>query len=87
MRRHLNDALISAGALSLLLVALVSIDDRVRDHVVRSVRDASVSRITARVGDLGSTVIEAGLEQSVAHAPLALFVVAAVVLVIFMLRT
>jgi hypothetical protein len=87
MQRPFNDALISAGALVVLLVALVSIDDRVRDQVESWVRGASVASIGHQIGDTGSVVLEATLDQSVAHAPLAIFVVAAVVLTIFMLRT
>ncbi len=87
MRRLFNDALIFAGGLIVVLVALVSIDDRVRDHVVGSVRGASVAGTGAQIGDMGSIVLKAALDQSVAHAPLAIFVVAAAVLVLFMLRT
>ena len=87
MRRVFNDALISVGALAILLVALVSIDDRVRDHVVRSVEGASVAGAGAQIGNLGSVVVEAALDQSVAHAPLAIFVVAGVVLFLCMVRT
>jgi len=87
MRRVLNDALISAGALVVLLVMLVSIDGRVRDQIAGSMRYASVAGTGAQIGNVGSIVLEAVLEQSVAHAPLAIFSVAAVVLVLFMLRT
>ena len=42
MRRGTNDALISFGALVLLLVGLVSIDDRVRDRVERVIFAARI---------------------------------------------
>jgi hypothetical protein len=87
MRRLLNDALISAGGLIVLLVALVSIDVRVRDQIAESMRYISVAGTGSKIGNVGSIVLEAALEQSVAHAPLAIFSVAAVVLVIFMIKT
>jgi hypothetical protein len=87
MRRVFNDALISAGALTVLLVALVSVDERVRDYVVRSARGADISSTGAMLQGLGAIVMEAALDQSVAHAPLAIFVVAGVVLFLCMVRT
>jgi hypothetical protein len=87
MRRLFNDAMISAGALLVLLIALVSIDDRVRDHIAGSMRGASIAGTGAQLGNLGSIMLEAAFDQSVAHAPLTIFAVAAVVLVLFMLRT
>ena len=87
MRRHVYDALISAGALALLLVALIAIDARVRDHLVQSVRGATVAGAGATLADLGSIVLLVVRDQSIAHAPLAIFVIAAAVLVLFMLRT
>lgn len=87
MRRLFTDALISAGGLLVLLIALVSVDDRVRDYIVGSVRGVSVAGTGAQIGDMGSIVLEAALDQSLAHAPLAIFSVAAAVLVLFMLRT
>ena len=87
MRRVFNDALISVGALVILLVALVSIDERVRERVVYAVRGASVSDTGAQLGDLGSVIVEAALDQSVANAPMAIFVVAGVVLFLCMVRT
>lgn len=87
MRRVFNDTLISVGALVILLVALVSVDERVRDRVVYSVRGASVTGTGAQLGDLGAVVVDAALDQSVAHAPMAIFVVAGVVLFLCMVRT
>lgn len=90
MRRVFNDALISIGALAILLVALVSIDDRVRVHVTRVIwhtSPADVADASAELGGIGPILVAAVRDQSVAHAPLMIFVVAAVALVLCMLRT
>lgn len=87
MRGRLGDALISLGALMVLAVTLVSIDPRVREHVVRMVSGTSVGDAEATIGDVASAVLAAMRDQTLAHAPLALFALAATVLVLCMLRT
>lgn len=88
MRRVVNDALMSAGALAILLFVLVSVDARVREHAVRIVNSASSGDVGGtRLSDIGSTLLVAARDQSVAHAPLAIFVVVAVVLLLCMVRT
>jgi hypothetical protein len=87
MRRGMGEALISIGALAILMVALVSIDPRVRDHVLRAASEPSVSDTSARISSLGSDLLVAARDQTVAHAPLAIFVAAGVVLFLFMVRT
>jgi hypothetical protein len=87
MRRVFSDAAISLAALAVLFVAMASIDDRVRDYVSLSVRDASAADAGAGMVHLGGVLVLAVRDLSLAHAPLTIFVVAAVVLVLFMLRT
>jgi hypothetical protein len=91
MRRVINDGLISMGALVVLLIALVSIDDRVRERVTDILRtppsSAEIAGTGAQVGQLSSAVLDAARDQSVEHAPMVIFGVAATVLVVFMLRT
>jgi hypothetical protein len=91
MRRVINDALISLGALVLLLVALVSIDDRVRERVTAMVRtppsSAEIAGAGAQAGQISTVVYKAARDQSLEHAPMVIFGVAATVLVFFMLRT
>lgn len=91
MPRVVSDALISMGALVLLLVALVSIDDRVREHVANTLRtppsSAEIVGVGARVEHVSTVVMKAARDQSVEHAPLVIFAVVAAVLVLFMLRT
>ena len=90
MRRAFGEALMSAGALAILLLALVAVDDRVREQIsLRLTTGPSVELANAgeRVRDLTTVIVEAARDQSIEHAPLLIFVLAATVLVMFMLRT
>jgi hypothetical protein len=89
MRRTLRDGLMSAGALIVLLLALVSVDDRVREQFslrLASGPSAELRNASGQVRHLTSIVVQAARDQSIEHAPLVLFVLAAIVLVLFMLR-
>ena len=91
MRRALGDAAISLFALIALLVALVSVDDRVRERVASVVGTTpNTSQLVGagrEISGLVTLVFDAVKDQSVAHAPLVIFAVAATVLVLFMVRT
>jgi hypothetical protein len=87
MRRVFNEAMVSTAALALLLAVLVSFDARVRDHVAQSLRVTSIESAGARFADTVAVVIDAARDRTVEHAAMTLFVVAAAVLVVFMLRT
>jgi hypothetical protein len=90
-RRVFGDAVISTAALLVLLLALTSLDDRVRDQVSGFVHHTPGSLELAGVGrqlrDIGTVVLDAAREQSLSHAPLMIFTLAATVLVLFMVRT
>jgi len=90
VRRTLRDALVSAGALLVVLVALMTIDPRVRDHVGLAVSGASSPEAIADAGGqihyVAGVVLSAARDQSIEHAPMVIFVLAATVLVLFMLR-
>ena len=89
MRRG-SDALISAGVLALLMVALAAMDVRVRDRFSDYLRGASgsdVSSVGEQVQGIGGALISAAWDQSVANAPMTIFVVVAVILTVFMIRT
>ena len=90
MRRVFGDALISAAALAVLVVGLVAIDERVRDRVSLMIRTGDVSSsfgsATSLVGNVADVLILAARDQSLDHAPLAVFVVAATALVLAMLK-
>ena len=91
MRRVVNDALISIGALVLLLVALVSIDDRVRERVTSMLTtppsSAEIVGVGEQISDMSHVVMKAARDQSIDHAPLMIFAAVATVLVLFMVRT
>ena len=90
MRRVLNQTLISGGALAVVVTALVLIDDRVRHAIASLWRDVpshEVVQASAALNDVGTAIIRAIEEQSIANAPLMIFVVVATVLMLFMVRT
>jgi uncharacterized membrane protein len=91
MPRVMSDALISMGALVLLLASLVSIDERVREHVTNMLTTPPVSAeivgAGVRVEQVSALVLKAARDQSVEHAPMVIFAVVATVLVLIMLRT
>jgi hypothetical protein len=90
MRRGIREALMSGGTVVVLLLVLIGFDDRVREqvsmriHARPSVELASAGR---QLDDLTTVIAMAAHEQSIGHAPLLLFTLAAAVLVLFMLRT
>lgn len=91
IRRPIGDALISVGALAMLLAVLVSVDERVRQQVslrlTGGAAQAELRGAGVQVRDLTAVVIDAARHQSIEHAPMMLFTLAAGVLFIFMLRT
>ncbi len=92
MRGGLGDTLISTGALVILLVAIVSMDTRVRDHVMRLVpgggaASSEITSVARQASDTASAVMGAARDQSIEQAPLVIFVTVATILVLFMVRT
>ena len=89
MRRAFGETLMSAGTVGVLLLVLVAADSRVRDEISRRVARPSVELADAgqHVRDLTSIIAEAARHQSLEHAPLLIFALAATVLVLLMLRT
>ena len=89
MQRVFKDALISSAALLILLIALVAIDNRVRERVVAAVQgdlSSDVRSATSMASEVASVVVIAARDQSIDHAPMVVFVFAATVLVLGMLR-
>jgi hypothetical protein len=79
----------SAVALAIILMVLVSFDSRVREQVElrMSSPSAMVSDASHGLKSLTGTILSALREQSLDRAPLLIFVFGAVVLLLFMLRT
>jgi hypothetical protein len=89
MRRPFREALMSAGTVAVLLLVLVTLDPGVRDHVSRRIAHPSMelASIGRQVSTFTSVIASAARDQSLGHAPLLIFTLAATVLVLFMLRT
>ena len=90
MRRAFGDAMISLGAVLLLLMMLVTIDPRVREQmsgVWGSTGSSAVTSVSHQVREATSLVLTAAADHSIDQAPLMIFALAATVLVLFMLRT
>lgn len=90
MRRALREGLMSAGTVLILLMMLIGADDRVREQVSMRVfahPSAELASAGRHLGDLTSVIALAARQQSLVHAPLLIFTLAAAVLVLFMLRT
>ena len=79
----------SAGALTIILMLLVSFDSRVREQVELRLSSPSALVSDARQGlkSLSGVVLDALREQSLDRAPLLIFVCGAVMLLLFMLKT
>jgi hypothetical protein len=91
MRRHnpLTGSLMAVGGVAGLVVGLAAIDVRVREEVVGVLsghRTGDVATAGARIERFASTLFEALKDQSLEHAPLTIFALGALVLVLFMLR-
>ena len=63
------------------------IDERVRDYTWRFVNRTSVTDARVEIGDVGSVILTAMRDQTMAHAPLTIFVVAGAILFLFMVKT
>ena len=90
MRRFYKDALVTTGALLIVLGALMAVDERVRQQVTSALSSASSPQAVAGAGGelqhITLVLFSAARDQSIEHAPMVLFVLAASVLVLFMLR-
>jgi len=91
MRRVFGNAVVSMATLAVLLLALVSVDGRVRERIadVLTTPPSSAELAGARqqLQQVSTVVLTAARDQSIEHAPLVIFAAAATVLVIFMVRT
>ena len=91
MRRPLSGGFTAAASVTTLVIGLAALDDRVRYQLAHlfSGRGPSGEMVTAReyLENLLSVVVQTVRDQSMERAPLVIFALAAVVLVLFMLRT
>jgi hypothetical protein len=90
MRRAVGEALMSAGTVAILLLALVAFDDRVREQISLRVMTQPTAELASTGGymrDITTLIFGVAREQTRTHAPLLIFTLAGAVLVLFMLRT
>jgi len=87
--RGFREGIGSVISVAVVLTVLVSTDPRVKSRVTDLVGDPVEGgrTIGARAGDLGQALWLAARDQSLENAPMLIFVVVGVVLVLFMLRT
>jgi len=91
MTRTLNGGMTSVAGVCAVVVALAAIDTRVRDQVSALASGRAPSgeflTITERLKDFAFAVLQALRDQSIEHAALTIFALAAMVLLLFMMRT
>jgi hypothetical protein len=90
MVRGAREATTSALSFAIVLTTLVSFDPRVRERFWSLFVDpagVAFSPMGDRLGELGSTIWQAARHQSIENAPLAIFAVVGIALVLFMLRS
>ena len=91
MRSAVSSGLTAAAGVAAVLVGLAVIDGRVQDRLASlfAGRGPTGGLLSAggRLQELGGAILVAVRDQSIEHAPLTIFALAAAVLVLFMLRT
>jgi hypothetical protein len=90
MRRAFREALMSAGTVAVVLLVLVGIDDRVRSELSLRLMAHPTEELASagqHATHITTVIAQAARQQSLAHAPMLIFALAATVLVLFMLRT
>jgi len=84
----IQQALASTGIFALILLALVSVDERVRLRVTELVSGGDgIATWGDRAGYLGDALWTAVRHQSIENAPLVVFATVGAVLFLFMVRT
>jgi len=91
MRRHINGSLTAVGGVCALVVGLMAIDERVRLEVSAFFSGrpvpGEIATLGGRLKDAGVVMAEALRDQSIEHAPLTIFALAALILVMFLTMT
>ena len=90
-KRAIGDAAMSVGALCVLIVLLIGFNTPLREEVSRRIGagrpGVQAANMESTVRNVASVLFVAARDQSIEHAPLVIFVFAAIVLFMFMLRT
>lgn len=89
MTRGIKQGFISTAIFAVVLGALVSVDDRVRERFSAVVGNGGhgLTPWGDRVSDLGDALMSALRHQSIENAPLLVFTAVGAVLVVFMFKS
>lgn len=83
----IQQALASIAVFVLILLALVSVDEHVKERFSELVAGGGVESVGQRASFLSDAIFTAVKHQSLENAPLVVFATAGVVLFLFMVRT
>lgn len=87
MTLGIRQTAVSAAVFAAVLIGIISIDARVRDHFAQLVSGGDgVSSWGHRAGEVGSALVAAVRHQSIENAPMVVFAAVGAVLVVFMLK-
>jgi hypothetical protein len=86
MKLGLKQSIVSAAVFGAMLVLLVSVDPRVREHMSGLVSQDGASSLGHRAMDLVGVLVSAARHQSIENSPLVIFAVVGGILVVFMLK-
>ncbi len=86
MKLGVRQTLASAAVFAVVMLGIVSVDDRVRDHFTGLATEGGVSSLGSRATGLVDTLAAAARHQSIENAPLVIFAAVGAVLVVFMLK-
>jgi hypothetical protein len=88
MKFGLRQTAISGGVFTVLLLTLISLDDRVRERATELVSGAgNVTSWNGRVSMFTDALVDAARYQSIENAPMLIFATVGAVLFLFMVRT
>ena len=87
MTRGIKQGFISTAIFAVVLGALISVDDRVRERFSAVWVGGQLTPWGDRVGDLGDALMSALRHQSIENAPLLIFTAVGAVLVVFMVKS
>ena len=91
MRSAVSSGLTAAAGVAAVLIGLAVIDGRVQDRLATLFAGpgptGELLSAGAKLQELGSAILQAVRDQSIEHAPLTIFSLAAALLVLFLLRT
>jgi len=88
MKLGVREAIVSPAVFAVILLMLVSVDERVRERFASVVSSGDgLAPWSERLGDLGEALLSAARYQSIENAPLVIFATVSAVLVLFMFRS